>query len=679
ATEFASLVEAQGGRSIVGTTSSPESVPYQPLVEALRRGLPYMVHDEIDPVWLSVVSALLPELRAAVPSLREPDRIDPKRAKGRLHEALVRIFEAMARTRPLVVIFEDLHWAHAETIEAIELLARRTGALPLLLVCTYRADGVAPGHPLRALRRALVQERLAATIALSRLSRDDVERLVAEMPESLAAAVAEPIHRRSEGNALFVWQLVRGFLETGALPEEIGDAGGVAKAIVARLDRLDQSVRAVADVASTIGRAFTADLVAEVGRWEYEDVLDALGELIDRHLVREAAGAGFDYEFSHGLIADAVYARTPPRDRAPRHARIAQALEASSSGDRPAWSSIARHWKLGGDRERAAQAYARAARAALDVYARAEAIEDAQEALELSDIAAVRFRFEVLRTLVKAEEHYASVDRWKAHIDAMQSCAAALDDDARYEALAARERYFAQVGERGRQREILDSMLALARAQENPHREAVAFGLHGEVTAGLGAFAEARDQFRAALEAARGLNDRLLLGRIRQKYVDMLMRMGEPELAERELEEQRRFVGDSASVEERLNLAWTESAIALAIEEPEAMLRVGNEILELGTSAGDVEEIAKAHWLLGGAYDFKSDTEKVRFHYNEAARLFEQLRQPHSLAATLINLGVHEIGHGLYDRALEYYRRGAEYARQAGSQNVLGFALANAA
>lgn len=679
AAEFAATVETQGGRSLVGTTSSHESQPYQPIVEALRHGLAYVVQSEIDPLWLSVVSTVLPEVRATTAGLADPPPIDPKRAAERLHEAFVRLFEQIARTRPLVVIFEDLHWAHTETIEAIDLLARRAAGLPLLLVLTYRAEGIGPSHPLRAVRRALSLERLATTLSLARLSRGDIERLLSQLPDTrLSAELAEPIYRRSEGNALFAWQLVRGYLERGELPAD-GDLGGVGEAIAARIGTLEPAVREVSQAASTVGRSFTAELVAEAGDWETDAVLDALGELIDRHLVREASGSGFTYEFSHGLIADAIYTRTPADARIPLHRRIARAMETASRDDRASYTAIARHWKLGGEPLSAADAFARAARSALDVYARAEAIEDATESLELGDPADVRARFETLRTLVKAEEHYAPVDRWKAHLDEFERCAALLDGEARYAALQARERYFAQTGERDRQREVIDEMLAIAAENEDTHAEATALLLRGELTIGVGAFAEARDQFHTALAAARDLGDRRLIVRIRQRYVDMLMRMGETELGERELEEQRRFVGDGASLEERLSLAWTESAIALAIEVPEAIERAGSVILELGTSAGDIEEVAKAHWLLGSAADLRRETTKVRFHYGEAAQGFERLRQPHSLAATLINLGVHEIGQGMMDRAVDYYRRGAEFARKAGSQNVLGFALANIA
>jgi tetratricopeptide (TPR) repeat protein len=102
-------------------------------------------------------------------------------------------------------------------------------------------------------------------------------------------------------------------------------------------------------------------------------------------------------------------------------------------------------------------------------------------------------------------------------------------------------------------------------------------------------------------------------------------------------------------------------------------------MLELATRIGDRETEAKAHWFLGWAAAVVGDVARTRSEYDAAATLFEQLAQPQSLAATVINLGAHYFELGLLDRAAEYYERGAEHSRQSGSRLVLSYALGNLA
>ena len=680
ASELALMVEAQGGRSLFGTTSEPERAPYQALSDALVAGLPYLVHDELDSVWLSVLAGIVPEILTVRPDLVAAEPLEPKRAAVRVHEAFVRVFEAMARTRPLVLVLEDLHWAHAETMEAISLIARRAGGLPLLLIATYRADSVPPAHPLRAVRRALQQERRAGAIALSRLRARDVERLIASMPSGAAVPgeLAAPIFARSEGNPLFAWQLVRTFLEQGALPDSQTDVGGVLETIGARIERLDAHVHAVADVASAVGRSFSAEIVAEAGEWPGDAVLDALGQLMDRHLVRESSVPGFEYEFTHGLISDAIYALSPQDLRPGRHARIAGALEREFADRGSADATIARHWKLSGDRERAAIKYAQAARATLDLYARDEAIGHAREALSLMDGDA-RQRFDVLRTLVAAEEHYAPVERWHRDLSEMEDVAEALDDERQFVALDAREHYYSQTGDRASQRDTIDAMLALADRAKRQDWQAAALDSLGLLHVGLGAFHEACEAFDRALAIASGLAGERLISRIRQHLIQVLVRSSRFDRALAELEVQRARCLADGSVEERLNLLWAESALLNAMEDSEGVDRVAREMLEIGERFGDTETMAKAYWFLGSANVLRRDYARTRRHLYKAAELFERLQQPQSLAATYINIGVDELEHGLLDPAVENFTRGAGYAQQTGARNVVGFAWGNAA
>src|SRR5262249_8242186 len=148
--------------------------------------------------------------------------------------------------------------------------------------------------------------------------------------------------------------------------------------------------------------------------------------------------------------------------------------------------SIARHWKAAGDRAHAAHAFANAAEASLEVYARDEAIGYARDAIALEDDP--HRRFTALSLLVKADEHYVAVERWNDDLIALEAAAKNLGDAERYGAIEARARYYAQTGERQRERALIDEMLAVATKTRSVERTIDALSALGVLHVGVGDF-----------------------------------------------------------------------------------------------------------------------------------------------------------------------------------------------
>jgi len=152
--ELALIAEAQGGRVLWGSATAG-STPYQAIIEALRSALPLVAALEIEPLWLTAVAALVPELRARVSNLPTLVSLDPECERARLFESLTRCLEGLAQPRPLLLLLDDLHWAGAATLVWLEFLASRLANLPVLVIGTYREEEAAREHPLRAMRRRL--------------------------------------------------------------------------------------------------------------------------------------------------------------------------------------------------------------------------------------------------------------------------------------------------------------------------------------------------------------------------------------------------------------------------------------------------------------------------------------------------------------------------------------------
>ena len=205
-------------------------------------------------------------------------------------------------------------------------------------------------------------------------------------------------------------QLIEGYLETGKVPDESSALLSVGDAIAARARRLSAMVRSVAEVAATVGQSFRAELVADAGGWDENTVLDAIGELMDRALVRESGGE-LEYVFTHALVGAAFYRDSAEELRSARHRRIASLLERHRSDAPAPDGSMARHWRLAGEPERAAMACVRAGEAAFRLFARSEAMSYAHQALELT--ADPRERFKALLLLSETQHRNGDKSEWK--------------------------------------------------------------------------------------------------------------------------------------------------------------------------------------------------------------------------------------------------------------------------
>ncbi|MGH3041439.1 MAG: adenylate/guanylate cyclase domain-containing protein, partial [Gaiellaceae bacterium] len=238
-----------------------------------------------------------------------------------------KLFEALARERPLVVIFEDVHWGEATFLDLVERVAESLEG-PVLLVCAARPDF--DEH-----RPSWGAEANAVRLALEPLSDDESARMVESVLGSLAADVRERVVRAAEGNPLFAEQLLSMLVDDGLVRLEddswvaVGDLETLSlpptiqALLAARLDLLTEEERTVIEVASVVGYVFARDALEEVAPESLRSrVTDVLSSLERKHLVREDAsllGTVRAYRFDHLLIRDAAYTGILKRARVALH------------------------------------------------------------------------------------------------------------------------------------------------------------------------------------------------------------------------------------------------------------------------------------------------------------------------------------------------------------------------
>ncbi len=372
--EFTAAVRWHGGIVAHAHCYEPERMlPYQPLV-ALLRDLT-LQEERIAltlPDWARrELSRLIPDLGA--PSIRHEfssDRLQPEQ-QGILFHAMAAFIHQFALQAPLLIVFEDLHWATDSVLAALHYLVRHTAALRVLCLGTFRTEEVGEAHPLAAMATQLARDGLAQHLALEPLSVEALAELVRRAFKADAEAeFVNRLYAHTEGNAFFTIETLRSLAETplpeGALP--VPD--NVRALIASRLGHLSAAAREWITYAAVAGRAFDFDLVCRARRVDEDAALEAVDELLQRGLLREGSGLlGRDYEFVHHLVQEVTYTSIHNRRRRRLHRLTGEAME-DLYGDQPAVAGVlAHHFDIGGDAEKALYYHGLAAQQAAAEFA----------------------------------------------------------------------------------------------------------------------------------------------------------------------------------------------------------------------------------------------------------------------------------------------------------------------
>ena len=285
------------------------------------------------------IADVVAEVRERVPDIG-PTRTsdDPQTARFRLFDSMTGFLKRAARAQPLVLVLDDLHWADEGSLRLLEFVAPEVAGERLLLVGTYRDVELSRRHPLSKTLAELTRERLFERIVLRGLTSEDVAQFIevtcgTSPPHALVSAV----HAQTEGNPLFVTEVVRLLTQEGELtPERLSESGswsmripeGVREVIGRRLDRLSDQCNEALAVASVIGREFGLDQLQVLLEECSEDrLLQLLEEALSVRVIEEAAGSIDRYQFTHSLIQETLADELSLTRRVRLHARIAEALE----------------------------------------------------------------------------------------------------------------------------------------------------------------------------------------------------------------------------------------------------------------------------------------------------------------------------------------------------------------
>ena len=381
-------------RGILGVTADEETATVQ---ARLREKVEVLFPDRVEEVYPYLGQLL--DLSLEEEMKERLRHLDGETIKWQIFRAVGDLLARLAVERPLILAFEDLHWADPTSVELLEHILPLTEDVPLMIVCVYRPQVEAACWRIREKAAQDFSHRYTE-VWLQALSPAESERLMGQLLtiEGLTQQVCDLVLSKAGGNPLFVEEIIRSLIDSAALVQEEGRwrvAAAVGEiaipdtlqgVLMARIDHLEEDTRRTMQLASVIGRIFLYRILAAIS--DVEKALNRhMATLQWLELIRERSRTPeLEYIFKHALIQEAAYHSLLLQRRREIHFRIGECIERLFA-DRleEYYGLLAHHYSKAEEQERALKYLLKAGDHAVRIHATAEAVAYYERAMSLLD------------------------------------------------------------------------------------------------------------------------------------------------------------------------------------------------------------------------------------------------------------------------------------------------------
>ena len=406
AAEFAAEASARGFVTLVGSCYDREnSLPFNPFVEILESAMAQSTSEDAFRAALGndagEMARLMPQLRRLFPDIPPPLELSPEQSRRILFNAVVELLGRSATSGPILLLFEDLHWADEGTLSLLNHIARSISKVPVLILGTFRDNEIDSAGPLARTLDELLRIHMLERISLRGLPQSAVAEMIRALSEKEPPQdIVNLIYAGTDGNPFFVEELFRHLVERGKLMDANGefrrdlnlaeiDVPQTLRLVIGRrLAQLSEEARKILGPAAVIGRSFTFELLEASTKIDADSLLDYVEEVEKAALIYSTLGyPEASFQFSHELIRSAVLSELSAPRRQRLHLNVVSGIErvhANALEDQA--GNLAHHlWQAGraADPDKTVHFLALAARQALKQSAYEGALRYFQNALEL--------------------------------------------------------------------------------------------------------------------------------------------------------------------------------------------------------------------------------------------------------------------------------------------------------
>ena len=630
---------------------------------------------ELDGLFVSQIADVYPYLAhlLEIPVDEETTRRIKDLAGEALHQRILQSIQtyllAKARQQPLILVWEDLHWADPSSLELLESLLLLTRRNPLLLLFIYRPRSESRVWRFHRKIPQIVPD-CQTEIALAPLTLEESNQLlrnllgVCDMPPE----TAQLLLTKAEGNPFYIEEVIRSMIDTGMIiPGENGQGWTVTEGIeeiqlpdtlqgiiMARIDRLDPDVKRILQIAAVVGRNFPYWVLAQVMNEENSQTMSRLKEGLQKlgtaDLIRRRNDdPDLEFAFTHIFTQESIYQSLLHTDRRQLHLHVGEILEAwfaarpfapnqaePGSGDDNIIPVLAYHFQQSGDKDRAINYLTLAGDQAEAAFANREAVEFYSRALALLP-----------------KEEYS--DRWKI--------------------LIKREQILDRLGERGLQSSDLVLMQTLAELMADDSCLAVTHNRRA-------AYFDKISEYEASAEAAEvGLQRARLSGNVqleaqslnllalaawRRFEYDTVVKCANEAL------DALRVVGDPV---DRITSLLHLGRASYRLGQYDVALDYVRAAQNLASYTNDRENEAVSSLILGWIYQRLGDYEAAEGHYQAALQKRRRIGDRYGEAAALSHLGWLARDHQRHEDGLRYCQEALDISKEIGDRENEAYAL----
>ena len=634
----------------------------RPFIAQLERAAGFKADDTAEER-LSKIEALLAlsasrvrnvaPLFASLLSIPSGDRypalgLSPAQQRRRTFAALLDQFERLAHQQPILLVFEDMHWADATSLELLDLTVARMRQLPVLALVTSRPEFKPPW----ACRSN------ATTLTLGRLHRDDIETMVRRITggHPLPPEVMKQIIAKTDGNPLFVEELTKAVLEAnilikdssgyrlaGALPE-LAIPTTLQNSLMARLDRL-APVREISQIGAVVGREFSYALIRAVAGRDEPALKEALGQLEAAELLfRRGDPPEATYIFKHALVRDAAYESLLKSRRQHLHSQIAKVLAEKFPDIVASQPEImAHHFTEAGLVELAIDYWLKAGQQATRRSANAEALNHVARGLQLLpqiENPGQRNRWELLLQIslgnsLRATRGWSVDDVKRAYTRALQLCRNSGFDEHTLSAAFGLWTWNFVHGALGEARLLAEHLVSTAGNVEDPACKVLAYEALGFTLFACGNFAASHVALERSLSLCEDGKAAVYLGLSAQ--------------------------------DPRVHVRLYDGMALCLLGYPERALRICADARRYAESSQHPFSEAMARTISLRVYQFRGEASILAEQANTAIALCEEHDFVHYLALALILRGWAVAQQGEFEKGFVEIQQGLDKARAAGA------------